>query len=72
MTPSNAKQIVKMALESRGLPFTKLTARTVNFSDLARGRCLFVAIHGWQPNPAWDEIKQVASDAGFCIEAQMS
>jgi hypothetical protein len=65
MTP---KQIIKMELDKRGLPYTKLTARKVDFTDLARASCIFVKIHGWQPNPAWDELKAIAVANGFRIE----
>lgn len=68
ITLNNAKKIIARALEERQLSFTKLTARTINFSDLARGDCVFVAIHGWQPNPAWDDLKTLAKSNGFCIE----
>ena len=50
------------------MPFTKLTARTVNFTDLARASCIFVKIHGWQPNPVWVELKRIAVAHGFHIE----
>lgn len=69
MTPSKAKQVIKAALDSKGLPYTKLTARTVGFSDLARDSSIFVKIHGWVPNPYWDELRGMAKQNGFCIEA---
>lgn len=69
VTVGQAKKIVKSELERRDLPFTKLTARTIDFTDLARASCVFVKIHGWQPNPAFDEIRAVAVANGFRIEA---
>ena len=69
VTASQAKKIVKSELERRNLPFTKLTAKTIDFTDLARASCVFVKIHGWQPNPAFDEIRAVAVANGFRIEA---
>jgi len=68
MTTNEAKKIVAAELQKRNLPYTKLTAKTVDFSDLARATCIFVKIHGWQPNPAWDEIRQVAVAHGFRIQ----
>lgn len=62
------KKIIQVELDKRNLPYTKLTAKTIGFSDLARGSCVFVKIHGWQPNPAWDEIKAIAVANGFRIE----
>lgn len=68
MTPNEAKKIIKAELERRTLPFTKLTAKTIGFQDLARGECIFVKIHGWQPNGQWSELKATAKQNGFCIE----
>src|SRR5208337_4459346 len=36
----------------------------------ARGSSIFVTIHGWQPNPAWDELKKIAIANGFRVEAK--
>jgi hypothetical protein len=69
MTTSQAKKIIRSFLLEHNLPFTKLTARTIGFSDLARGSSIFVKIHGWQPNPVWDELKTLAHRNGFCVEA---
>ncbi len=68
LTPSQAKKIIKFELDRRELPYTKLTAKTISFSDLARADCIFVKIHGWQPNPIWDELKATAIARGFRIE----
>jgi hypothetical protein len=69
MTPTAAKKIMAAAMSERGLSFDKLTARTVGFSDLARGQAIFVKVHGWKPNPAWDELRAIAAENGFRIEA---
>ncbi len=69
MTPAQAKKIIAAELQARYLPYTKLTARTIDFSDLARASCIFVTIHGWQPNPQWEELRKVAVANGFRIEA---
>ena len=68
VTTFQAKNIIKNELNKRELPYNKLTARTIGFSDLLRGDCIFVKIHGWNPNPQWDELKNIAKENGFCIE----
>lgn len=68
MTTSLAKRIVKDKLQTLNLPFTKLTARTIGFQDLARANCIFVKIHGWQASPLWDDIADTARANGFRIE----
>lgn len=68
MTPHAAKKIIQAALDSMHLPYTKLTARTIGFSDLARGSCIFVKVHGWQPGDGWTRLKDIARENGFCIE----
>ena len=69
MTPTQAKKLIQAELVSRSLPFTKLTARTISFADLARAECIFVTIHGWRPNPQWESLRQLAVANGFRIEA---
>jgi hypothetical protein len=69
IAPHRAKVIVKQFLDDQQLPYTKLTARTIGFSDIARTNCLFVKIHGWQPNPLFDDIRQIAKDHSFRVEA---
>jgi len=68
MPPQQAKRIIQNALDELRLPYTKLTAKTISFIDLARDKCVFVQIHGWQPNPAWKILKQLAHKNGFRIE----
>jgi hypothetical protein len=68
ITHHRAKQIIRGKLDELGVPFTKLTAKWVNFSDLARVRCMFVKIHGWKPNPAWSELRLLAVVKGFRLE----
>jgi hypothetical protein len=47
----------------------KLTARTVDFTDLARCSVIFVQVRGWEPNPLWNELKTLAKTNGFCVES---
>lgn len=72
ITPAGAKKIIKAALEERGLPFEKLTARTVDFTDLAGAKCVFVKIHGWNPDPRWEELKAVARMHGFRLQSDLA
>ncbi len=68
ITLNQAKKLIKQELEAKCLPFTKLTARTVGFSDLARAAVVFVTVHGWKPNPQWDNLKAVAKKHDFCLD----
>jgi len=68
MTPNHAKKIVKAWLEVNGFSY-KLSAKTIDFIDLARGSCIFVKIHGWKPSPLWDELKKHCRKSGFCLES---
>ncbi len=63
-----AKKIIENELIRLKLPYTKLTARTINFHDLARGSAIFVKIWGWEPNPLFFELKKLASENGFILE----
>lgn len=69
ITAPAAKRLIKAELDRLSLPYAKLTARTVSFEDLARASRLFVKVHGWQPNPAWDKLREIARCNGFYIEA---
>jgi len=69
MTPQHAKKIVRDWLTTKGLPYAKLTAHTVDFTDLARDQAIFVKVKGWQPNSLWNDLKSVAKANGFFVEA---
>jgi hypothetical protein len=56
MTINEAKKIIKTELENRMVPYYKVTARTVNFSDLARHSTIFV---------------QISISGGECINAKI-
>ena len=68
MTNNEAKKIIAKKLSDLNLPTFKLTAKTIDFSDLARASKLFVKIHGWQPSPLWDNLQKVAKENGFLIQ----
>jgi hypothetical protein len=78
MTPLQAKKIAEQALILHGWSFTKLTAKTVSFSDLARGQAIFVTVKGLRDvNPdshldkqtRWAAVKAIAKTGEFFIEA---
>lgn len=50
MTASEAKAATKKELDNMGVAFTKLTAKTLSFTDLARGSAVMVTIHGIDPD----------------------
>ena len=68
MTNNEAKKIITKKLIDLNLPAYKLTAKTVDFSDLARASKLFVKIHGWKPSPLWNDLQKVAKENGFLIQ----
>ncbi len=63
-----ASSIIKAELVKRRLPFTRVHARTVDFTDLARAQAVFVIVEGWEPNPQAAEIKDIARAHGFHVE----
>jgi len=68
MTNNAAKKIIAEKLASLELPAYKLTAKTIDFTDLARASKLFIKIHGWKPSPLWDDLQKVAKENGFLIQ----
>ena len=69
MTSNGAKKIIAARLEDLHLPPYKLTAETVDFTDLARASKLFITIHEWKPSPLWDVLQQTAKENGFLIQS---
>jgi len=67
MNITNAKQAIREALRALGLS-NKVTARTIDFTDLARQRVIFVKVHDWNPNPAAIELEALGQRNGFRIE----
>jgi len=54
MTANEAKKLVREALVEEKVSYSKLTARTVSFSDLARCSKVFVSVHRANDAP-WPE-----------------
>lgn len=71
ITKGKAKGLVSAFLDEHGLQYARLSAKTVGFADLARGEAIFVCVHGWTPSPKWSELKQLARENGFFVEAEM-
>lgn len=71
MTTHEAKADVKMRLDRAKIPFMRLSARTLNFSDLARATPVQVTIHGAQMHPSdWEVLKSCTlkpSEGGYML-----
>lgn len=52
MTIHEAKADAKARLQARGIPFAKLSAKTVSFADLARANPIFVTVSGAHMQPS--------------------
>lgn len=68
VTTHQAKKIIKEVLDREGLPYTKLTGKTVDFTDLARSRCVFVLVHGWKMDPKAALLTAAASEHKFVVQ----
>lgn len=66
-TTKDAKRIICEQLRDHGL-HNRLTARTIDFSDLARTDCIFVKIHDWDPSRIADCLETIAKANGFRVE----
>lgn len=47
VTPRQAATLVRNYLTEAGVPFTKVSGKTVDFTDLARFSYVLVEIRGW-------------------------
>jgi hypothetical protein len=70
MTPKEAKKIVRQYLDGENLPYSRLSATTISFSDLARCSEVLVLVHGWMSNPKWHDLVSLARRAGFTVDAR--
>lgn len=71
MTTGEAKKLIAAELKRRNVSFEKMTAKTVSFSDLARGSGLFVSVKGVpaQTTPElWDALRAIAKQHGFFVQ----
>lgn len=67
MTAMEAKQLIETALKERNVPFTRVSASKLLFENVICTKKRFVKIHGWQPNPIFNEIQKIANENGFCV-----
>jgi len=68
MNARQAAALIKKELEARQIPFTKVSAKTVGFQDLARCDKIFVRIEGWRPSPVAGELREIGWRNGFVVE----
>lgn len=68
ITPNESKKIVKKWLEDNGFNY-QVRARTVSFSDLGYGHRVFVKVVGWEPDPKWESLENLARKNGFRVES---
>mgnify|MGYP001558854388 CR=1 FL=1 len=66
-TARQATAAVKDWLSSRYLDASRVSARTVSFSDLARCSRIFVEVGNWKPNPIAKDLKEYAQIQGFHV-----
>ncbi len=74
MKPSEAKKLMAAELQRLDVPYFRLSARSVDFTDLARTSCIFVTIHGFlfstERPESWNKLKGFAILHGFRVEAR--
>ena len=71
---SNAAEFKKTAaiiLKGCGISYSKLSAKTVSFSDLARAECVYVTVHNLNLgiSGAWHLVQATAREHGFRLQA---
>ena len=69
VTARDAGKIIRQYLQGQGLIGFAVTARTVSFSDLARGSAIFVHIEDGEAltQAEWRQIGTLATNNGFFI-----
>ena len=71
ITPRQARKLVEQWLEEHDLSEASVDkARTVDFTDLARARRVFVTVGNWKPSPQASDLEQFARQHGFSVEFQ--
>ena len=68
MKANEAKKIIKQYLDGGNIPYTKLTARTIDFTDLMRAKRIFVKIYGWIPGEYYVGVKTFARHKNISLE----
>ena len=69
LTVSQAKRLVTSELNKMGVSSCSVRGRTVDFTDLARARCIFVDVVNWSGNcEQWQQLREFAVKNGFRME----
>ncbi len=72
MTAREASKIIRQELEAQKIPFSTVSAKTISFSDLARGERIFVTVTGWERGYAspsrYALIADIAKKNGFSVD----
>lgn len=68
ITTHAAKKVVQAFLDEHKLTYTKLSARTIDFTDLMRAKCVFVTVFGWQVSPKGADLERLAVANGFRVQ----
>lgn len=69
--PNECKKTAAIILKGLDISYSKLTAKTIGFQDLARASCVFVTVHDIKFNSVntWGLAKATAKDHGFRLTA---
>ena len=76
MTSREASKLIKQTCIEQKIPFAKVSAQTVSFSDLARGDRVFVTVFGWIQNDdsasRYALLHNIARINGFSVDVRIS
>jgi hypothetical protein len=65
----DAKALVRASLNRHHVSYIKLTARKVDFTDLARGSAIFVKVHGCRyPEPGLQDVAHDLRGTGVLLD----
>ena len=67
LTPAEAKAKTQDFLAEAEASYRSLSAKTVDFTDLARSSVIVVTIKGWTPDPLAADLRAFAKAEGFQI-----
>lgn len=68
MTVNQVKQLVVAELANREIGFSKISAKSVSFADLARASAVFIEVRGvYQVIPDYEQLKAKVRAEGFIL-----
>lgn len=69
--PNECKKTAAIILQGLDITYSKLTAKTISFEDLARDSRVFVTVHDIKFNSVntWELAKKTAAQHGFRLTA---